>query len=132
MPVIYPNTSDMQTFTLLPVGQHPAEITAVEQAVGKEKGTPYLKVTVAVQHEGKSVRRYANVMTSGAASGQFDRLLRAAGLDDEAERVQSSGGQYPFDTDKLVGQRVGVVVKHVPSRKNPDEMFDDVDSFVKL
>lgn len=131
MPVIYPDTSGMETPVLIPEGQYPAEITAAKPTISKEKKTPMIELTCGVDYDGKPRRRYTNIMVSGPASFQLDQLLRACGLTADADQLRASSGAYPFDTDKLVGQRVTVRIAHEPDYHNPKELRDTIKGFVK-
>lgn len=112
MPIITPDTSAAEGPVVIAPGTYPAEIKAIEAQLSKAKSTPMLKVTTAVEYDGKARTRYAYVMTSGPASFQMDQFLRACGREDIAEAIKVPGANVEFDTDELLGKTVNVIVDH--------------------
>lgn len=111
MPVIQPDTSEMEDLSPINPGTYQAEIISTDVQNSKEKGNPMCVPTfkVAVPDREKPATRKAYLPISGAGSFNFDQLLRAAGFQAEADEIKS-GAKRPFDTDVLVGKRVNVVI----------------------
>lgn len=125
MPIITPDVS--QVGNIQP-GTYPGEILAIEHAKGKEKGTPFLKTTFKLEVEGKSRTRITNVFYTGGGAWQFDQLLRACGLSEEADKIKNNPG-YEFDTDSLIGQRCNVVTD---LKMHNGQERDEIKSFLPL
>lgn len=111
MPIINPDTSEMEDLTPLDDGTYPAEIADCGAQNSKEKGTPMIVPTFKVQASGDKPRtRKAYHPVSGPGSFLFDQLLRACRMEEIADAIQANPGKVPFDTDTLKGHRVNVVV----------------------
>jgi hypothetical protein len=63
-----------------------------------------------LNNNGKNVKRTVRQVITGAGAFGFEQLLRATGFDDVANSLKS-GNPQPFDTDKLVGQKLNVTVE---------------------
>lgn len=109
MPVIQPNTADMEDLTPIEPNTYRARIVAVSSQSSKEKGNPMIVPEFAVKVGDKERKRKAYLNITGAGSFSFDQLLRATGMAKFADRYRA-GENVPFDTDALIGQELNVVI----------------------
>ena len=109
MPLIQPDFSDLDK--PIEPGTYTASITDVDVVVSKA-GNPGIKPTLEINDNG-TTRTRANtwVSVTGKGAFMFERLLRAAGFDDEANRIMA-GERIEFDTDKLIGHEILVNVEN--------------------
>ncbi len=110
MPILNPNTKDQVDMSPIEIGTYRAKI--VEAPIGtSKKDNPVVKPKFLIQVNGQERPRQPSIVSSGPGSGQFDQLLRACHFDDLADRYKQ-GIEEPFDTDRLVGQELMVVIDH--------------------
>ncbi len=116
MPVLQPDTSEMQDFDPSEPNTYRARIEKVDLVKGKEKGTPgiqpFLVFDAPRKSDGKvrTVTRKGWHAVSGPGAFTFDQLLRCTGFADTADEIKARPGQVGFDTDELVGKEVNVVI----------------------
>lgn len=111
MPVIQPDTSAQVDMSPIEPGTYRAKIVSVDAGVSKA-GNPKIDVHLEVTANGKVRPRTASLVTSGEGSWGFDQLLRATKFTQLADQYKdpSVNPKPGFDTDKLVGQEVNVVI----------------------
>lgn len=109
MPVINPNTTDMEDLTPIEPNTYRARIAAARTQNSREKGNPMVVPTFAVRVGDKERTRKSFLNITGAGSFSFDQLLRAVGMAQLADRYRK-GEDVPFDTDSLVGQELNVII----------------------
>lgn len=113
MPILTPDTSSAQDFSRIDLGTYRAKIGKVESQQSK-KGNPMIVPTflLTVNNMEREVESFL-VITGKGAMG-FDKLLRAAGFGELADKYRDASVQPkpPFDTDALVGKVVNVVIDH--------------------
>lgn len=110
MPIITPDTSEMQEFKPIDPGTYPARIVQVDSGTSGT-GNPKIVVTMQVEVDGKEIKRQAHLVTKGPGSFNFDQILRATGQGEYADELKKNPG-LPFDTDVMVGQTIQVVIDH--------------------
>jgi hypothetical protein len=112
MGVINPNTRDMEDLGPSDPGTYPAVIKSCD-AKASSKGNQMItpKFEIRAQADGKAATktRTAYLVIEGKGTAGFDSLLRACHMDELADKYRN-GDRVPFDTDRLVGQEVLVVV----------------------
>lgn len=112
MPVVNPNTKDMEDLSPTEPGTYPARISEVGSQRSKGSNVqmivPKFKVDVG---GGKVKTRKSYVCIEGPGAGSFDQLLRACHFDDLADHyADPDTDNPPFDTDQLVDQELLVVI----------------------
>ncbi len=131
MPVITPNTADMEDLTPTEPGTYPAKIVSCEATKSKAGNAMIVpKIEVSAKDEkGKPVTktRLAYLVTEGKGTSGFDALLRACHMDEIADRYRN-GERVPFDTDSLIGQEILVVMDQ---EMYDDDMRDRLKNFLK-
>lgn len=127
MAIITPDLSQVESGTIEP-GTYPAKIVSADPGTSNS-GSPKIVVKMEVNVGGKARPRTAHIVTSGKGAFNFDRLLRACRLDTDADGIKANPGSYAFDTDKLVGQELNVVID---SELYQGEARDQIKSFVRL
>lgn len=109
MPIISPDLSEVNK--PLDAGTYPAEVEAPIDMATSKNDNPMIVVPFRVDiGNGKSRKRTARLVITGAGAFGFAQLLRACKFGDVADALQH-GEKAPFDTDKLVGQKVNLVVE---------------------
>ena len=127
MPIINPDTSEVQSLAALEPNVYPATIAAVEFKTSKSSGNPMIVPTFEIVHDGKARKRNAYLVITGEGAYGFDSLLRAVGFDDYADRLKA-GSKESFDTDTLVGLSLNVQVENEAYN---GEMRDKIAGFLK-
>jgi hypothetical protein len=108
MPIINPDLSEVNK--PLEPNTYPAEISAPIDMQVSKAGNPMIVIPFVLNNNGKNVKRTVRQVITGAGAFGFEQLLRATGFDDVANSLKS-GNPQPFDTDKLVGQKLNVTVE---------------------
>ena len=124
MPLIEP---DFTETGLIDNGTYPAEIKNVEAGTsnaGKPKAIIHLEVDV----NGKPRKKEAHLPVTGKGAYQFANMLRASGFAEDADRFSKPGGGS-FDTDKLIGQKINIVIEQGMDQN--EQMRDNIKSFLK-
>lgn len=115
MPIVAPDTTQAQDMGPIDPGSYPATITACDSQKSKEKGTPMIvpKFDVTVPGAEKPRPRTSYIVLTGPGSWNFDQLLRAVHMDQLADQYKDPAvnPKPPFDTDRLVGQKLQVVIE---------------------
>jgi uncharacterized protein DUF669 len=130
MPLITPDTSQVEKQGPIEPGTYPAKITDVGFENSKSSGNPM----IVVKHDvtvGDSVRpRTAYLVITGKGAYGFDQLLRATGFDKVADEYSDANvtTKTPFDTDQLIGQELNVVIE---SDSYQGQLRDKIRSFLK-
>lgn len=110
MAIITPDTSEAASSNMEP-GTYKAKILDVQSGTsGAGNPKVVVKMEVYDPKASKPRPRTAHIPTSGAGAFNFDRLLRACNLAEDADAIKRPGSNHAFDTDKLVGQELQVVV----------------------
>ena len=126
MPVVQPNTADMEDLSPTEPGTYPAQIVSCGSQRAKESGTQMIVPKFELDVSGKTKTRTAYLCIEGKGTYGFDQLLRAIGLADLADKYAQGQGE-PFDTDILVEQKLMVVVDQ---EKYNDEFRDRIKTFL--
>ena len=127
-------TWDVSTSQLLPKGNHVCEIRAVEAGPNTSTGG-HPMVMVRVGNDAGEIRDWL-VISSPATFGKFTALVLAAGVP-EAEWPKpgedfnaESGRVGQAYADKLVGRKVGVVVREDYDNSDPPKLRPEVAGYV--
>lgn len=110
MPIVNPDTSAVSELSAIPAGTYQAKITACTAETAKSSGNPMIVPVFDVEVDGKTRSRKSYLVITGEGAYGFDKLLRATGFEDIADRMKA-GEKVPFDTDDLVGQELNVVIE---------------------
>lgn len=123
MPILLPDTSEMEDLRPTVPGTYRARITKVDQQATKAKGDKPGGQPMAVPNfqfeapalenpsEGpRKVNRRVFLMISGAGSFNFDQLLRSTGNGEIADQVKANPGRVAVDTDVFLNKEVHVVL----------------------
>ena len=109
MPIINPDLSEVNK--PLDPGTYPAEVEGPIEFTTSKNDNPMIVVPFRVDAgDGKTKKRTARLVITGAGAFGFAQLLRACHFDSVADALQS-GQKAPFDTDQLVGQKLQLVVE---------------------
>lgn len=109
MPIITPDLSEVNK--PLDPNTYPAVIEAPIDMATSKADNPMIVVPFRIDvGNGKTRKRTARLVITGAGAFGFAQLLRACKFGDVADALQR-GEPNPFDTDKLIGQRLNVVVE---------------------
>ena len=113
MPVIQPNTKDMEDFGPTVPGTYPFVVKscdAKKSKAGNNMIVPKVEIS-AVDEAGKPTTktRTAYLVTEGKGTAGFDAFLRALHFDKLADQYRA-GEDVPFNTDSTIGQEALVVV----------------------
>lgn len=130
MPIINPDTSEIEKQGPIAPGTYKAKIKDVEFKTSKASGNPMIVPTFEVQ-VGDDVRpRNAYMVINGKGAYAFDQLLRATGFTEIADKLNDPtvSPKPEFDTDLLVGQELNVVIE---SDTYNGELRDKIKSYLK-
>lgn len=108
MPLIAPDTSQAIDMTPILPGTYRARVQEIGFELSK-KGNPMVVVKFGVTVDDKVRSRNSYLVITGEGAGGFDQLLRSCHFVTEADAYRA-GGKEPFDTDKLLGQELLVVI----------------------
>ena len=108
MPVIKPDLTEVNK--PIEPGTYEANLTGPIDLATSKAGNPMLVIKLGVQVNGKTVPRTLRQVVTGAGAFGFEQLLRACKFGDLADDLRR-GGHPDFDTDKLIGQKLQVVVE---------------------
>lgn len=108
MPIIKPDLTEMNQ-PIAP-GTYPAVVEGPIEVGSSKANNPKLIIKFGVDVNGKQRPRTVHQVITGAGAFGFAQLLRACKFGDVADQLQR-GEDVPFDTDKLIGQRLNVVVE---------------------
>jgi hypothetical protein len=115
---------------ILPAGEHLTEVLEVEGDGWSSGGYPQIVVTVG--NDDGQIRDWIVVIPS--TIGKVAQLTDAAGLERPSDaQVEADGPGYRLDPkylQKLVGKKVGVVVRDEPDRNDPTRTRQKVAGFV--
>lgn len=106
MPIITPDLSDVNK--PIDPGTYPGKVDSVDFKTSNS-GNPMIVAKFEIEANDKTYYRNSYMVITGAGAFNFESLLRACGFHDEANAMKS-GNPPSFDTDKLVGQEVLVVI----------------------
>lgn len=143
MPILTPNTSDMEDFRPSRPGTYRARITEVNAKKSKVKEggkgnqqmlEVFFRFEAPANEDGISrpVTRRSHLMLEGAGTFGFDQILRCIGETALADQIKANPGGVPFDTDILLNKEVQIVTKHgmyTPQGGSP-RMQDEIESFL--
>lgn len=107
MPIIEPDLS--QVGPIKP-GTYNARCVSANPKKSKEKGTPMVELTSAIEVDGDEREKMDWLIISGKAAFKFEQFLRAVGMDDDANRLMN-GEKVQIDTDVFIGATYSVVVE---------------------
>lgn len=123
MPILTPDTSEMEDFRPSVPGTYRARITKCGSQATKAKGdkpggkpmaVPTFQFEApALEDQGsgpRKVNRQSFLMISGGGSFGFDQLLRAIGEGSLADQVKANPGRVPVDTAIFENKEVQVVI----------------------
>jgi hypothetical protein len=139
MPVLQPDVSEMTDFQASVPNTYVAEIKKVDAVEAKKENEKTGKKTKGIQpefefraprladKEERTVSRRAWLAIDGKGTFNFDQLLRCCGFKELADEMKARPGQVPFDTDILIGKRVGVVIT---TQVYEGKQSDQIDSFL--
>lgn len=141
MPVLQPSLDEMTDFQASVPNTYTAEIKSVTIVQAKNENKNTGKKTNGIQpefefraprlsdKEERTVTRRAWLATDGKGTFNFDQLLRCCGFKELADEMKARPGQVPFDTDILLGKRVGVVIT---TQLYEGKQSDNIDSFLPV
>jgi len=145
MPIIMPDTSEMEDLAPSQPGTYAADITKADSQLSKAKEggggnkpmvVPLFKFKAPrlSDKEVRGVSRRSFLSITGPGSFGFDQLLRCVGESALADKIKADPGRVPFDTDLLVGKRVNILVS-TGVYKQPgqaDRLTDQIDGFLPV
>jgi hypothetical protein len=105
-----------------PVGTHLGEIVEVRDTTSSNNN-PMLIVTTVFEDDGIKYEAVGFHVYKGRGTFGFMNLLEATGFGEEAKRFQK-GEQVPFDEQRLIGQKVQVVVSERVVNGQPRKSVD--------
>lgn len=110
MPVVTPDTTQMEDLSPIEPGTYKAKVTACGSEKSKEAGTPMIVPKFDVDVNGKTKSRSTYLVIEGKGTWGFDQFLRAVHLDSLADQYKDPNvsPKPPFDTDTLIGQELMV------------------------
>src|SRR3990167_7442655 len=108
MPIVKPDLTEINK--PIDPGTYDAEVNGPIVLAESKAGNPMLIIKFGLSVNGKTRPRTVRQVITGAGAFGFAQLLRACKFGEVADQLQR-GEDVPFDTDKLVGQRLKVVVE---------------------
>lgn len=145
MPILMPNTSDMEDFRPSRPGTYRARIVKVEPKRSKVKEggkgnqqmiEVFFKLDAPAQDDGqtRSITRRSNLMLEGAGTFGFDQLLRATQNAELADQIKANPGQIGFDTDVIQDKEVQVVLANqlYTPPGGQARLSDQIDSYLPV
>lgn len=145
MPILMPNTADMEDFRPSVPGTYRARIVKIDPKRSKVKeggkGNEQM-IEVHFQYEApalddkqtRKITRRSNLMLEGKGTFGFDQLLRATGNAQLADQIKANPGQIAFDTDVIQDKEVQVVTSngmYAPAGGQA-RLQDQIDSYLPV
>lgn len=125
MPILEANFDEIKP---LEAGTFMGDILGLMDAM-TQKGQRKVFLSSTLMVNGEPKNKTYSIMLEGKGAFMWERLLRATGFSDVANRL-SNGERVPFDSDQLIGQSVQFVIEQRPSYNDPNKIEDTVVNFL--
>lgn len=145
MPILMPNTADMEDFRPSRPGTYKARIVKVDPKRSKVKEggkgneqmiEVFFEFTAPALDDGqeRKITRRSNLMLEGKGTFGFDQLLRATGNAQLADQIKQNPGQVGFDTDTIQDKEVQIVTSNgmYTPPGGSSRLQDQIDSYLPV